>query len=236
MEIKPLFLTTIFQQKRTLDLLLEESKTSSSFYLFLVASAFLTTLGLLLNNPVIIIGGMLVAPLLFPVFLVGMGVSISSRSIIKRAGIVIIKSVTIIIGVSFVTAFLLDTREITEQIAYATNANLLYALAAFAAGVVGAFSWAKQNILTNIPAIAITVALIPPLASTGIALSLFSREVLAGGITLFLINIVGIVAAAVIVFSLFGYSRIQKVAEQKVKTEEQKEKNQEAEEQKEKNQ
>lgn len=65
--MKPVFITNFFQQKRSLDLLLKESKLDSSFYIFLSTSAFLTTLGLLLNSAVIIMGGMLVAPLLFPI-------------------------------------------------------------------------------------------------------------------------------------------------------------------------
>lgn len=219
MEIKPLFFTNVFQQRRALNLLLEESKTDYSFYLFLVVSAFLTTLGLLLDSPVIIIGGMLVAPLLFPVLLIGMGVATASGPVIRRALLAILKSTLIVAGVSFATAFLLDSREVTAQMQIASSPNLLYSLAAFAAGIIGAYAWARENIATHIPAIAVTVALIPPLSVAGIALSLFSRELFSGGFTLFLINIIGVSAACVIVFSLFGYSRLQEVAEKKVETE-----------------
>lgn len=216
--MKPVFLTNIFQQNRALDLLLAESTATPSFYLFLSTSAFLTTLGLLLNSAVIIIGAMLVAPLLYPILLLGMGVTASSRPIIERALLTIGKSSLLVVGISFATSFILNGREVTHQMELASNPDLLFFLAAFASGIIAAYAWAKENVNSLLPGIAVTVALVPPLASVGTAISVASRDVFAGGLTLFLLNILGISVASMIIFSLFGYSRLQKVAEERLTT------------------
>jgi len=217
--IKPVFLTNFFEQKRTIESLLKESRASSTFFLFLSLSAFITTLGLLVNNAVIIIGGMLVAPLLFPILSLGMGIATSSAQAIRRALVIIGKSVLIIFLISFITTFLLGSREITAQMELASDLNLIFFLTAFASGIIAAFAWVKENASSMLPGIAVTVALIPPLAVSGIAASLFSRSLFSGSFTLFLINFLGIVVASTIIFVLFGFPGLQKVEEQKIKEE-----------------
>ncbi len=214
--IKPVLFTNFFEQKRTIDSLLKESRAGSTFYLFLSLSSFIITLGLLINNAVIIIGGMLVAPLLFPILSLGMGIATSSRGAIKRALGIITKSACIVFAVAFVTAFLLNAREVTGQMELASSFNLIFFLTAFASGIIAAFAWVKENISSTLPGIAVTVSLIPPLAVSGIAASIFSRDLFSGSLTLFLINLLGIVVASTIVFALFGFPALQGVEEREI--------------------
>lgn len=214
--MKPVFLSNFFQQNRALDLLLEESTSNSSFYLFLGTSAFLTTLGLMLNSAVMIIGGMLVAPLLFPILLLGMGVTTSSRTVIKKAFNVIGKSILAVVSVAFITSFILNASEVTEQMIISSNPDLLFFLAAFASGIIAAYAWAKEDIASRLPGIAVAVSLVPPLASVGVAISVGSRDIFTGALTLFIINLLGISVASMLVFSLFGYARLQRVAEESI--------------------
>jgi uncharacterized membrane protein len=100
-----------------------------------------------------------------------------------------------------------------------SSLNLIFFLAAFTSGIIAAFSWAKENISATLPGIAVTVALIPPLAVSGIALSLLSKELFSGSFMLFLINFLGIIVASTIVFVLFGFPALQKIEEQKIKEE-----------------
>ena len=46
----------IFEKKRSLDQLIDESKADSDFYLFLSVSAIITTFGLVSANGVVVIG------------------------------------------------------------------------------------------------------------------------------------------------------------------------------------
>lgn len=217
--IKPVFLTNIFEQRRTIESLLKESRAGSMFYLFLSFSAFITTLGLLINNAVIIIGGMLVAPLLFPILSLGMGIATSSRFAIKRALIIIAKSVSVILFISFSTAFLLNAKTVTDQMELASNFSIIFFLIAFASGIIAAFAWVKENISSTLPGIAVVVSLVPPLSVSGIAVSLLSRELFSGSFMLFLINFLGITVASMIVFSLFGFPALQDIEEEKIREE-----------------
>lgn len=217
--IKPVFLTNFFEQKRTIESLLKESQASGAFYLFLSLSAFITTLGLLINNAVIIIGGMLVAPLLFPILSFGMGIATSSRHAIVRSIKIIGKSMFVVFGIALITTFLLGGSEITDQMRLASELSIVFFLTAFASGIIAAFAWVKENISSTLPGIAVTVSLIPPLAVSGAAAALLSRELFSGAFTLFLINFLGIVLASTIIFVLFGFPGLQKVEEQKIQEE-----------------
>ena len=57
---------------------------------------------------------------------------------------------------------------------------------------------------------AISVTLIPPLCAVGIALHYIELSIVSGSVTLFLLNLLGIVVAGLVTFSLFGFSRLQK--------------------------
>jgi len=225
---EPVFLTNFFEQKRTIESLLKESRANSPFYLFLFGSAFITTLGLLLNNAVVIVGGMLVAPLLFPILSLGMGVATSSTEAIHRSVKIILKSVGIVFLVSLTMTFILNGKEITSHMVLASTPDLFYFLIAFVSGVVAAYAWVKENISSTLPGIAVSVSLIPPLAVVGISISLFSSDLLAGSLTLFLINFLGIVVASTIVFSLFGFSRLHGIQEKRIEEEGSEEKIREA--------
>lgn len=219
-QIKPVFITHFFEQKRTIETLLEESRADGPFYLMLGTSAFITTLGLLLGNTIVVIGGMLVAPLLFPVLALGMGITTSSSQAISRSLGIVWKSIVVVMGISFLTAFILNANSRTEAIKLAADPNLFYFLTAFASGVIAAFTWVKEKMSSSLPGVAVTVALVPPLAVAGIAIAFFSRTLFTGSITLFLVNLLGIVTASAIIFSLFGFSRLQHLQEKEIEEEE----------------
>jgi uncharacterized hydrophobic protein (TIGR00271 family) len=220
---KSVFWTSVFDKKKTIDILLSESKADADFYLFLSFASFITTLGLLLNNAIVIVGAMLIAPILFPILSLGMGIVTSSRDAIKRALKILLKSAFVVLFISIVTAFIINQNEVTDQIMLASTPNFLFFLVAFFSGIIASFSWAKQDPQKTLPGVAVTVSLIPPLSAVGVAISFFSRDVFSGSLLLFVINLLGIVLASMVVFSLFGFSRLQKWQDQKIKEEEQQE-------------
>jgi len=213
------FLTSIFEQKKTVDTLLSESRATGEFYLFLSFGAFITTLGLILNNPVVIIGAMLIAPILFPIMALGMGISTSSKEAIMRSLKILLRSIFVVFGISFVTAFLINSGDVTDQIKLASTPNFIFVMVAFFSGVIASYSWVRQEAQKTLPGVAVTVSLLPPLASVGIAVSLLSRDVFSGAILLFFINLIGIVFASILIFSLFNFSKVQKFQEEKIQKE-----------------
>lgn len=213
------FTTDKRDQQEVLEQLIAESKASSDFYLFLIVSAVITTLGLILDNAVVVIGGMLVAPLLYPILFLSMAVTTSSRSGIQRAILTILKSTVVVFVISLVTAFLLNSKEVTGEILMRTEPSLALFLVAFFAGVAAAYGWAKHKISATIAGIAVAVSLIPPLSAFGTGLSLLNRDVVSGSLTLFIINLLGVTLGGILIFLLFGFATLKEKEEEIIKDE-----------------
>ncbi len=214
------FLSRIFEQKRTTEKLIEESQADTDFYLLLSSSVFITTLGLLINNPIVVIGAMLVAPILFPILALGLGVVTSSGEAIRRAISILGRSIGVGVAISFVTAFLIRTNGFTEQLELLVNPDLfIFFLISFAAGIVATFSWVDQKTALSFPGVAITVSLVPPLSAIGTALALLSTELFVGALLLFFVNLLGVVLASIMVFSFFGFSQVRAWQDERIREE-----------------
>jgi len=220
---EPVFAAGLFTQKRTAKKLIDDSRTDTDFYLFLATAVFITTIGLILDNPIVIIGAMLVAPILFPILALGLGVVTTSRDAINRALLILTKSFAVGVVVAFITSFFINsgTDGFTGQLELLTDPNLsLFFLISFAAGIIASFSWVKEDTALSLPGVAITVSLVPPLAAIGISLALLSTELLVGSLLLFFINLLGVVLASVVIFSLFDFSEVRAYQDRKIREEE----------------
>lgn len=210
MSDEAVFWTSFFEQKKSLEKLIEESREDSSFYLFLSISAFITTLGLILDNGIIVIGGMLVAPLLYPILSLSMGITTSNKDSITRSLSIILKATLTIFLISFISTFLFGGDVADQEILLLLNVSLPFFLVSFSAGIAAAYSWVKQNLSAALPGVAIAVALIPPISAAGIGLAYLDSNLVASSITLYIANLLGISLAGLIIFSLFGFSRLHR--------------------------
>lgn len=214
------FWASFFQQKKTLQKLIEESRADGDFYLLLIVSSFISTLGLVMDSVIILIGGMLVAPLLFPILSLAMGITTTNKDSVTRSLTIILKSIFTVFFVALITSFLFRQNVAEETILLENiHPTLMLFLASFAAGIAAAYTWVKQNLSSALPGIAVTVALIPPLAAVGVGLTQVDPYVVSGALTLFLINLLGITVSSLIVFSLFGFSRLQEEEEKLIRQE-----------------
>jgi uncharacterized hydrophobic protein (TIGR00271 family) len=213
------FWASLFEQKKSLKKLIEESHAGSSFYLFLSVSAFITTLGLLLDSAVVVIGGMLVAPLLIPILSLSMGITTANKDSILRSLNIIFRSVVLVLVISIATTFLFGGDVLTQNILINIQPDLIFFFVALAAGLAAAYAWVKQNLSATLPGIAVSVALIPPLSAVGVGIVYAEGVLVSGALTLFLINLLGITMSALIIFSLFGFARLAREEEKLIKEE-----------------
>lgn len=210
------FVTSFLDQKKTLRELLEESRDRADFYVLLFLATFISTVGLLVGNSAVIIGGMLIAPMLYPILGFSMGIVTASPLAIGRSVKLLARSTVLVICLSTATAFLFGSEVVNDEIILRITPDLNLFLIAFAAGVAVSYSWVKQNLSAALPGIAVAVALLPPLSTVGIGIALWNKEIISGSLTLFLINIIATVLGAIVIFSLFGFSRLQKEEEKKI--------------------
>ncbi|MCR4328186.1 MAG: TIGR00341 family protein [Patescibacteria group bacterium] len=217
------FKITPEEREHTLLRLIKNSYPGSNFYIMLIASVIIATAGLILNNTAVIIGSMLVAPFLSPILSLSLGIVLADFDIIHRSLVIIGKSaLTTLVVATLFAAFLLVPYGYNTEILSRVSPSLPYLYIAIAAGVAAAFAIAKPSLSEFIVGVAVSVAILPPLAVSGVGISQLDPLVGIGALQLFVVNLVGIVFAGVIVFSLMGFYPSRSKAEKVIKAEERK--------------
>jgi uncharacterized hydrophobic protein (TIGR00271 family) len=202
-------------EQRKEELYIEIMKSASlvdvSFWLQVVFSAGIATLGLVLNSVAVIIGAMLISPLMGPILASGLALATGDLILAVRAVTNLTLSCVVAVVCALLLVFILPFKEMTAEIASRTNPNTLDLVVALFSGAVGSIAICKEvkGVVTSIPGVAIAVALMPPLCVTGyglgIALDANSADgmrVATGGALLFLTNLVAITFTAMVVFLL----------------------------------
>lgn len=198
----------------------EQSAPRIDFYLMLILSAVIVTLGLLIDSAGVVIGGMLIAPILSPILGFSLGVVAGNVKLMRRAGAIIVWSALTVIIISFIISSFMINGEMTSEIFSRTSPSLAYLLIALVSGAAVAYALVRPAISEILPGIAIAVALIPPLATVGISLSFLEKDLVIGSFELFLVNLVGIIFASISVFSFVKIYEVKEVIDRKLRGEE----------------
>ncbi|MCL4531526.1 MAG: DUF389 domain-containing protein [Chloroflexi bacterium] len=205
----------------TVQRLIEESRTDRDYYLLLIISTMISTIGLLLGNASVIIGGMLISPLLTPLLSLGLSIITNNREPLIRNMSAIGKSVGLVLLVSFTTSFVMGTNNLgNSEIASRAQPSLLYVYIAILSGIGATYAWIKPKISASLPGIAVAIALVPPLCVVGIGMAQLDRTLTTGALQMFLVNVIGVVGAATVLFSLFGFYTVRGEEEQMIEKEE----------------
>lgn len=204
--------------------LIAASTPRQDFFFMVVLSVATATFGLLLNNSAIIIGSMLIAPILYPIQSLSLGITISDNKLMARSFYTVLKSSSVGIVTAFIVTFLFSNTfgELTTEITSRTHATLPYFAVAITAGLAGSFALVKPQLNETLPGIAISVALIPPLAVVGIGLAKLDWFVISGSLLLFIINIIGVIFASMFTFSLMNFYVEKREAREVVEEEDKK--------------
>ncbi|MFC1613339.1 TIGR00341 family protein [Patescibacteria group bacterium] len=211
---------TKIQKAQIVEKLFHESTLDYDFLLMLILSSIIVALGLLSNNLAVVIGGMLVAPILSPILSFSMGIVVGDHKLMKRAGVVIIQSILMIAFVSFIVSLLTLGRSMNTEILSRGYPSLIYFLIAVFSGAAVAYALVRPCVSEVLPGVAISVSLIPPLAVLGIGISFLEWNIVIGALGLFLLNLMGIIFAALIVFAIFRFYEVKDAIEKKIKAEE----------------
>ncbi|MFH1292012.1 MAG: TIGR00341 family protein [bacterium] len=186
--------------------LIGDSAPRQEFFLMVLLSILMATFGIIINNITVVIGSMLIAPMLYPIMGLALGVVMSDSKLITRSLATLAKSIIIgLVAAALVGIFTDPILGYGEQdIIKSAQPSLAYAAIAIIAGLAASFALVNPKLNESLPGIAISVALIPPLAITGIGFARFDWNIISQAFTLFLINIIGITFASVIIFSLMN--------------------------------
>ncbi|MFV0387574.1 MAG: DUF389 domain-containing protein [Pyrinomonadaceae bacterium] len=180
------------------------------YWLQILFSAGIATLGLVLDSSAVIIGAMLISPLMAPILSEGLALATGDLTLGVRAAVNLFCSVFISIAFAVVLVSLLPFKDVTPEIVARTQPNTLDLVVALFSGAIGSIATCRRvkGVVTSIPGVAIAVALMPPLCVVGFglgyAITADSKgwQIASGGFLLFLTNLVAITFMAMVVFIL----------------------------------
>lgn len=192
--------------KETFVILKENARTSEAYLVLMVLSTLLATIGLFANSAPVIIGAMILAPLMAPIISLSMGVlrqnselvTVSSKSLL----------IGIVVGLFFGTllTLMIPLQSINHEIGARLSPTILDLGVAIVSGIAGAYANARSEVAKSLAGVAIAVALVPPLAVSGMGIGWWDWQVFSGSFLLFLTNLVGIILAAAATFLVMGFS------------------------------
>ena len=195
------------------DRIQSSSQWDFDFFALMFLSTFMAAIGLIQNSSAVVIGAMLVAPLMTP--LVGLGLAlVQGNPVLSRISL---RSIGLGVLVSLIVAALVGLatpgfEEPTREMLGRGGPGLLDLFVAFAAGLAAAYASSRPGLLAALPGVAIAAALVPPIATSGLALSLGNFGLAVNAFLLFVINMVTIVLASMTSLWAVGLRNIKKAS------------------------
>jgi uncharacterized hydrophobic protein (TIGR00271 family) len=174
------------------------------FAVMLTLSVAIAVMGLTANSAAVVIGAMLIAPLMTPImtFSAAIGLGLPRRAV--QAALAVVFGAVGAIGLAYALAFALPDVSLGSEILARTSPDVRDLVVAVAAGAAGAYAIARTDVSAALPGVAIAVALVPPLATTGIVLQAGRSELAEGSLLLFITNLLAIVVSGLVVFLVTG--------------------------------
>lgn len=187
-------------------------KKIERFAVLMFFATFIATYGVIADSTATVIGAMLIAPLMTPVLAVAAAVVTGQMQRALYSLLVVILGVAGAVGLAWILGELFHSGVISmtsnSQIVSRVSPRLVDLYAALGAGAVGAFATCRKDIADTLPGAAIAIALVPPLAVVGLALSQGEWKEAEGAMLLFLTNFFAILIAGSSIFALLGLSAL----------------------------
>ncbi|MBN1956347.1 MAG: amino acid permease [Anaerolineae bacterium] len=180
------------------------AKPGIDYFVLIVLSCIIAALGLLLDSPAVVIGAMLVAPLMSPILAFSLGLVKGDLRLIRFSSEAIFKGVALALVITAFIGLFSPFKVITGEMVARGRPHLLDMAVALASGMAGAYALARKDVSAALPGVAIAAALMPPLATVGLSLSMGYAQVAGGAFLLFLTNIAAISLAGGVVFLQLG--------------------------------
>jgi hypothetical protein len=151
------------------------------------------------------------------------------KGLILRSLLTVSAGVLLVVALAYLITLLVGLRITASEILNRTSPTLIDLGVAMAAGGAAAFANTRRSILSSIAGVAIAVALVPPLAVSGIGLALGRKataeaglalsefglysggtDIAQGSFLLFVTNLIGIITVAILAFVVQRYGEWKK--------------------------
>jgi uncharacterized hydrophobic protein (TIGR00271 family) len=190
-------------------MLRRDAREATSYWLQLVVSVGIATLGLVVGSSAVVIGAMLIAPLMGPIVGLAMGLAAGSPFLVLRAAGRISLSVAVATGGAALITLLLPFHQINGEITARASPTVLDLVTAAFCALAGVYASLRPGSDTAVTAAgtSIGISLVPPLCVSGFGLGTGIWQVAGGAALLFLTNLVAIVVVGTLSFLAAGFNR-----------------------------
>lgn len=183
----------------------EGSIPGGAYYVLLGISAVLAGIALMIDSEATLIGASSVAPLMTPIVGMSLGILRGEVELLSRAMLAVFIGALLGVILCFTLGRLSSMDEPTALLFSQTTPTLIDLCVASLAGFAGALAMIDQRVSPILPAVAIAIALNPPIAAIGLYLASETYQGALGALQLFFANVLVILAVGVVVFFVAGF-------------------------------
>ena len=195
----------------------DSSAPKPSYFVLIILSTLIASYGLVSNSTATVIGAMIVAPLMGPILGLALGTVLGDVRMFRRSLIAESSGAILVVLTGMLVAWTVGPTYIefgAGEIAGRTRPTLFDFAIGLTAGLAGAYCTVHPGLAGSIAGVAIAVALVPPLAVTGLTgAGWLSGEVgfrpVFGSFMLFFTNLLTIELASGIIFYAAGFRVIK---------------------------
>lgn len=207
---------------KLVDRLNSNSQFDFDFVALMSLATLIAALGLARNSGAVVIGAMLVAPLMTPLVAIGLALVQANQRLLKDGikSVLLGFAVALLIGVVTGACIKLAApgHEVSQQMLARNAPNMLDLIVALASGVAAAYAMGRPHLVSALPGVAIAAALVPPIATAGLAIPMGNLQLSGGATLLFFTNVIAIVLGTAVTFWAVGISTYTGKSGQAVRT------------------
>jgi len=189
------------RQRKVYNEIKESAQGDFDFFVLTIFSGIIITLGLVVDSSAVVIGGMLLAPLVWPILSLSLGIVKGRSKLVQNSSFTLLRStllifvIAIIIGVISPSYALKGTEFLSR-----TSPTIFELFIALAAGFIGAFVIAYPKIGAAIAGVVVAAALVPPIAVMGVSVAHSNISLAGGAFILYLSNLIAVTFSASVLF------------------------------------
>ena len=188
--------------------LLENTVPDRDFYILVLGAIILATCGILTDSIPVFIASMIVAPLAYPILALGLGLLAQNREVVGRSVSMLVISIILTIIVAGVfSVFVKSYFDVADRVFISFFPNIFFdLLIAVISGAIASYGLVRSKVGGAMTGIGIAVSLMPPLVATGIGLFDPVNDLALRAGTIFVLNVIGILAGSIVTFGALGVS------------------------------
>ena len=185
-----------------------DADLNQPFIIQTIGSSVIATLGLIADNPAVVIGAMVVAPWILPLRTAVFALLASDWRLMREALTTLLVGAVICLSLSFMLGQIADHRGLLvpgafqSEIVGRLSPSMLDLGIAFVAGAIATYAKVRADAVSAMAGTAIAVALVPPVCASGLTAAMADWSNAMGAGLMFAANLLGIVMGGIGVLCL----------------------------------